>query len=108
MAERRRKPWQLLTNHAVVLIHVFEHPNSTLREIARAVDITERAVQTILKQLEEDDCVRKVKAGRKNRYTVNLPNVLARGTQGPYTIEEIVTALSKLMGFRPPDNDPAG
>jgi hypothetical protein len=106
MAERRKKPWQLLTNHAVVLIHVFEHPSSTLREIAHEVDITERAAYAILRQLEEDDCVRKVKAGRGNRYTVNLPNILARRTQGPYNIEQIVRALSSLMGLRPPD-DPA-
>jgi DNA-binding IclR family transcriptional regulator len=105
VAERRNKPWQLLTNHAVVLIHVYEHPNSTLREIAREVDITERAAYAILRQLEADDCVRKVKAGRGNRYTVNLPNVLARRTQGRYNIEQIVTGLSNLMGFRPPESD---
>lgn len=102
MAERRKKPWQLLTNHAVVLIHIYLHPSSTLREIAREVEITERAVQTILKQLEDDDCVRKVKAGRGNSYTVSLPNVLARRTQGSFTIEEIVNGFSNLLGFRQP------
>jgi len=99
--------WGLLTNHAVVLVHIFENPRSTLREIARAVGITERAALTILRQLEEEDCVKRVKEGRRNRYTVNLPAVLARQTQGPYRIEQIVTALSNLMGFRHPDSDPA-
>ena len=96
--------WGFLTNHAVVLIHVYEHPRSTLREIAQAVGITERAALSILRQAEEDDCVRRVKEGRRIRYTVNLPAVFARGTQGPYTIEQIVAALSMLMGYRPDDD----
>lgn len=99
--------WGLLTNHAVVLIHIFEHPRSTLREIARAVGITERSALTILRQLEEEECVQRVKEGRRNRYTVNLPAVLARQTQGPYTIEQIMVGLSNLMGFRQPDTDTA-
>ena len=107
MAERPKKPWQLLTNHAVVLIHVYLHPRSTLRDIARAIGITERAALSILRQLEEEDCVKRGKEGRRNRYTVSLPAVLARRTQGPYTIEEIVTGLSNLMGFRQPDDDTA-
>ena len=97
--------WGFLTNHAVVLIHVFENPRSTLREISQAVGITERAALSILRQVEEDDCVRRVKEGRRIRYTVNIPAVLGRPTQGPYTIEQVVTALSKLMGYRPPDGD---
>jgi DNA-binding Lrp family transcriptional regulator len=99
--------WGLLTNHAVVLIHIYEHPRSTLRDIARAVGITERAALTILRQLEEEECVQRVKEGRRNRYTVSLPAVLARRTQGPYTIEQILVGLSNLMGFRQPDNDTA-
>ena len=89
--------WGFLTNHAVVLIHVFEHPQSTLREIAAAVGITERAALSILRRVEEDDCVTRVKEGRRNRYTVNLPAVLARETQGPYTIEQIVKAMAALI-----------
>lgn len=98
--------WGFLTNHAVVLIHVFENPRSTLREISQAVGITERAALSILRQVEEDDCVRRVKEGRRIRYTVNIPAVLGHPTQGPYTIEQIVAALSQLMGYRPPDDDP--
>ncbi len=90
--------WGFLTNHAVVLIHVFEHPRSTLREISNSVGITERAALSILRQLEEEDCVRRAKEGRRNRYTVNVPAVMAWQTQGPYTIQEIVTALVSLAG----------
>jgi len=40
--------WGLLTNHALVLMHVIEHPRSTLRDIADAVGVTERAALSLL------------------------------------------------------------
>lgn len=91
------RKWGFLTNHAVVLIHVFENPRSTLREISNAVGITERAALSILRQLEEDGCVCRTKEGRRNRYTVNLPAVWTHETQGPYNIQQIVTALATLL-----------
>lgn len=89
--------WALITNHARVLIHVFEHPRSTLRDISNAVGVTERAALSILRQLEEEDCVSRVKEGRRNRYTVNMPAVLASQTQGPYTLRQIVIAMKNLV-----------
>jgi len=85
--------WGFLTNHALVLIHVIDHPRSTLREIARAVGITERATLSILRALEEDDIIARHKEGRRNRYTVNLPALLSHRTQGPYTIAEVGASL---------------
>ena len=89
--------WRFLTNHALVLIHVFEHPNSTLREVAGAVQITERAALSILRQLEEDDCVSRIKVGRRIHYTVNLHAVLADRMEGPYRIRQLITTLAQLV-----------
>lgn len=91
------KKWGFLTNHALVLIHVYEHPRSTLREIAQAVGITERAALSILRQMEEDDCVSRTKVGRRNHYTVNLHAVLASRMEGPYRIRQIITTLAHLL-----------
>lgn len=95
--------WGLLTNHALLLIHLYENPRSTLREISAAIGITERAALSIIRQVELDDCVRTIKEGRRNRYTVNLPAIMGRQTPGPYTIEQIVIGLSNLLGFRQRD-----
>ncbi len=89
--------WRFLTNQALVLIHVFEHPNSTLREIAGAVEITERAALSILRQLEEDDCVSRRKVGRRIHYTVNVRAVLADRMEGPYRIRQLIRALARLL-----------
>jgi DNA-binding IclR family transcriptional regulator len=88
--------WGFLTNQALVLIHVYEHPRSTLREIAAAVGITERAALSILRQLEQENCVERAKEGRRNRYTVDLVAVLAAQTQGPYNVEQLVGRLANL------------
>lgn len=110
------KKWGLLTNHALVLIHVREHPRSTLREIANAVGVTERATLSLLRRLEEEGIISRRKEGRRNRYWVNLDAVLDSMALGPYTIEEIIGAMLELTGrkprlpegMRPPDDSPDG
>lgn len=88
--------WGFLTNHALVLIHVIDHPRSTLREIAQAVGITERAALSILRALEEEEIISRRKEGRRNRYTVSLPALLSHRTQGPYTIAELGVNLVRF------------
>jgi hypothetical protein len=93
--------WGLLTNHALVLIHVVENPRSTLREIADAVGITDRAALSILRALEEDQIIARRKEGRRNVYTVNMDALLAHRQYGKYTISEIASALLALSGQAP-------
>ncbi len=86
--------WGFLTNHALVLLHVAEHPNSTLREIASSVGITERATLSILRTLEGDDIISRRREGRRNRYRVNFRAVMERRTQALYTVEELIKELA--------------
>ena len=88
--------WDFLTNHALVLIHVLDHPRSTLRDIAAAAGITERAAVSILRALEEDDIVSRQKEGRRNRYWVNIEALLRHRRQGPYSVEELAEGLRHL------------
>ena len=88
--------WDFLTNHALVLIHVIDHPRSTLREISAAVGITERATLSILRALEEDGIISRQKEGRRNRYWVNIGALLRHRRQGPYSVEEMASALLRL------------
>ena len=88
--------WGFLTNHALVLIHVSEHPRSTLREISEAVGITERAALSILRLMEEEDCVRRAKEGRRNRYWVDYPALLEHQLEGPYSVAELASALNGI------------
>jgi len=93
--------WGFLTNHALVLIHVIDHPRSTLRDIASAVGITERAALSILRALEEDGIISRQREGRRNRYWVNFEALLHHHRQGPYSVKEIANALLRLSQHTP-------
>jgi DNA-binding transcriptional ArsR family regulator len=67
--ERR---WGFLTNHAAILIHVVLHPRSTVREIALACGLTERAVLSILKDLREEGIIKRRRVGRQNVYSLDF------------------------------------
>lgn len=68
--------WGFLTNHALVLIYVVRHNDSTVREISGGVGVTERATLAILRQLSDEGIVVRHRDGRRNTYAVNF-NVLA-------------------------------
>lgn len=93
--------WGLLTNHALVLIHIIEHHRSTLREIAATVGITERAALSILRALEDDAIITRRKEGRRNVYTVDMAALMAHRSHGKYTIEELASALFAISGRVP-------
>ncbi len=100
--------WGLLTNHALVLIHVANNPRSTLREIAAAVGITERAALSILRAIEEDEIVSRSREGRRNKYWVNYAALLEHPLRGPYSVfelAEILTTIARRLQELPPPPD---
>jgi DNA-binding IclR family transcriptional regulator len=94
--ERIMAHWDFLTNHALVLIHVIDHPRSTLREIATAAGVTDRAAFSILRALEEDGMISRQREGRRNRYWVNIDALLRHRRQGPYSVEQLAEGLLHL------------
>lgn len=100
--------WGLLTNHALVLIHVIEHPRSTLRDIADAVGITERAALSLLRALEADAIVSRRKEGRRNVYSVDIDALMAHRSHGTYSVAQIANALFALSGRIPGLDLPPG
>lgn len=62
--------WTFLSNHGHVLVCLALDPQARLRDIAARVGITERAVQGILRNLEDAGYVLKERVGRRNTYAV--------------------------------------
>jgi DNA-binding IclR family transcriptional regulator len=100
--------WGFLTNHALVLIHVANNPRSTLREIAGAVGITERATLSILRAMESERIISRQKEGRRNRYWVDFPALLHHQLQGPYSVVELVEALTAIAKRLQEEGSPDG
>jgi DNA-binding MarR family transcriptional regulator len=77
MNQVQAQTWGFLTNHALVLIYVIRHPDSTVREISAGVEITDRATLSILRQLNDDGIMDRHRDGRRNTYAVNFDKLAA-------------------------------
>lgn len=88
------KSWTFLTNHAHVLILLRAEPDLVLREVAIRVGITERAVQGIVQDLEEEGFVRRKKVGRKNRYDVLTDKALRHPIESHRTIGDLLKLIT--------------
>ena len=86
--------WTFITNHAVVLTYLGKHPTITARQVALEIGITERAVRTIIDDLEAEGYIVKAKEGRRSRYSVNAGLPLRHSTQS----DKQVGQLLKLLG----------
>lgn len=60
--------WTLFSNHGHVLVCLARNSGARLRDVAAAVGITERAVQKIVRDLQEGGMVSVSKQGRRNQY----------------------------------------
>ena len=100
--------WGLLSNHALVLIHVVEHPRSTLRGIADAVGVTDRAATSLLRAIEEDGVITRRREGRRNVYSVDIEALMAHRSYGRFSIGQLAAALLALSGRDPGEELPAG
>lgn len=63
--------WSLLSPHGLVLFFVAVKPESTLREMAEQLGLTERTLYSVIKDLSGAQMVRTAKMGRRHSYTVN-------------------------------------
>jgi len=90
--------WRFLTNHALVLIHIGRRPDSTGLEIAQAVGITERAVRTIVAELQAVGYIATEKLGRRNRYCVDVHRLLRQVGERELTVGELLTIVPDGRG----------
>ena len=97
--------WGFLTTQALILIHVTQHPRSTVREIALAVGVTERAAHAALQDLREAGIIQRQREGRRNYHSVSFEHLAAyrrEGTAPGLVPETFVSSLiDSLLGMGP-------
>ena len=86
--------WNFLTKHGRVLLCVAQDPQIRLRDVAVAVELTERRVHAILGELIDSGYVIRNKDGRRNRYEINENLPLPDFTSRVYPISEVVRLLT--------------
>ena len=99
---RRRPGWTLITNHGACLIYIADHPDATVREIAEAVEITERAAARILRNLREEGYLNARRVGRRNVYQLDpdlpLRHPVGENKQVSDLLVGLVNIDSRLRG----------
>ncbi len=85
--------WTFLTNHAHVLLLLARNPSIVLREVAALVRITERAVQRIIVDLEEEGFIEREKVGRQNHYRIIRGRKLRHAVEAHRTIGDLLRII---------------
>jgi predicted transcriptional regulator len=94
--------WSVLTNHGRVLVCIAQDPSVRLRDVAEALDVTERTVSGIVTELARSGYLVKERDGRRNRYLVqhqqSLPEPVGRKPLIGDLLEVLVDARQPERG----------
>jgi len=94
MATRKKPPqWTFLSNHGHVLLCLAKDDAVLMRTVAEVVGITERAVQRLVRELEEAGYVVRVKDGRQNRYVVKRHLKLRHPLESHREVGELIALV---------------
>ena len=86
--------WTFLTNHGLVLSYIAQNLQSTVREIANAIGITERTAHKIISDLETAGYISRTKSGRRNTYRIHAELPLRHATQRDVAIGHLLQTLA--------------
>ncbi len=89
--ERR---WDLWSRQGAVLLFVALNPDSTVRDIAGHVGLTQRAIWDHIGDLRRAGMIEARKDGRRNRYRVNLDGPFKHPTIRGVTLRTLLGSLS--------------
>lgn len=85
--------WTFLSNYAHVLLCLKRNPFSRLRDVAVQVQITERAVQRIVSELEQANFITRIREGRRNCYELNLDRPLRHPLESHRSVGDLLAVL---------------
>jgi predicted DNA-binding transcriptional regulator len=91
-------PFKFLTNHGLALLCVAEDPDMRIRDIARDLEITERAAQRIVGDLVQAGYLERARIGRRNHYVVAGHLPLSLPMQRVMTLSSVMGTLSGSAG----------
>ncbi len=101
--------WTFFSNHGHVLVCLARDSDVRLREVAAEVGITERAVQKIVRDLQDAGYLTVTKQGRCNRYRINKRRSLRHSIESHCTVGKLLALVARAPRSepRPPPAEPA-
>jgi predicted transcriptional regulator len=92
--------WTLFSNHGHVLVCLSRDSQARLRDVATDVGITERAVQKIVRDLQDVGMVSITKNGRRNSYRIHNKKPLRHDLEAACTLKDLIKFVNKDSGPR--------
>ncbi len=90
--------WTLFSNHGHVLVCLARDPDARLRDVAADVGITERAVQKIVRDLQDGNMVSVTKNGRRNCYRIHNKKSLRHDLEAHSTLSDLANIINMDPG----------
>jgi len=94
--------WTLFSNHGHVLFCLARDSEARLRDVATDVGITERAVQKIVRDLQDGGMISVTKSGRRNCYRIHKKQRLRHEIEAGCKLRDLIRVVS-----RDPNPDPS-
>ena len=87
--------WTFFSNYGHVLVCLARDREMRLRDVAVEVGITERAVQKIVRDMQDAGFITVSKQGRCNRYQINRRKALRHGLESQVTVGKLLALVGK-------------
>lgn len=87
----------LLSKHALVLLCIAQDRRARMRDLAAAVDMTERGAQRIVADLIDHGYITRTREGRRNHYSVRANPPMAAAPQRDIDVARL---LSRVRAVR--------
>ncbi|MBT8058105.1 MAG: winged helix-turn-helix domain-containing protein [Gammaproteobacteria bacterium] len=87
--------WTFFSNHGHVLVCLARDNDIRLRDVAAEVGITERAVQKIVRDLQDAGFLTVSKQGRCNRYQINRRRSLRHSIESHCTVGKLLALVAR-------------
>jgi DNA-binding Lrp family transcriptional regulator len=87
--------WTFFSNYGHVLVCLSRNREVRLRDVATEVGITERAVQKIVRDLQDAGYLTITKQGRCNRYRINRRKTLRHDLESHCTVGKLLALTAK-------------
>jgi hypothetical protein len=93
--------WTFFSNYGHVLVCLARNREVRLRDVAAEVGITERAVQKIVRDMQDAGFITITKQGRCNRYRVNRRKSLRHGLESHCSVGKLLSLVVRPVPEQP-------
>ena len=93
---KEMKEWNFITIHGLVLLYISRNSQCTMREMAAAINVTERTIKRVLEDLDTAGYITWKRTGKGNIYELNS----TKGLKHELTRDVMVGDLLKLLGHK--------